>query len=238
MLKIFLTFTILIVNISFAGIRTLCSEDNRDLSSDHRIGRIMREGGKSGCSATLIGNKCAITAGHCGKHTDYMEFDVPASSSDGVLKSSSAENIYKITKIIDYEILGKGDDWMVFTLGKNLVSGEYPGNSRGHYDIKKSMPKDGDFISVTGYGKDSEKDKNFCQQASYGNLIKIEKNTTIYHNADTTSGNSGSSIVDYRTGQIIGIHTDGGCNYSGNKGTYIMGVKRLRAAIEECLNLP
>lgn len=229
---------ILAVDISYAGLRSICLEDDRELSNDKRIGRIMRENGTSGCTATLISEKCAITAGHCGRHTDYMEFDVPLSSDEGVINSALPENKFKITKILDYENLSHGNDWMVFTLGRNSISNEYPGTRRGYYEIKSSIPQAGDFISVSGYGNDSEKFKNYCQQRSWGTLIELTDNSKIYHNADTTSGSSGSAIIDYRSGKIIGIHTDGGCNYGGNRGTYIKSTKRLRSAIEECLSIP
>lgn len=98
-----------------------------------------------------------------------------------------------------------------------------------------------DSCAITGYGVDrGDSSGNFAQQTHTGKLKTVGtliNRTHLRHTADTTGGNSGSSIILESTEQIIGIHSHAGCTSSGgaNQGTVIAKHKKLVKAIKTCL---
>ncbi len=219
----------------YSGEKSLCGADDRISDNDQKVGRIIRyQTDSSGCTATLIGKRCAITAGHCNKYVNFMEFDVPQSNEKGKWQHPSADKMYKISKIIDWENYGKGNDWMVFRMDANEITGQFPGDERGFYPVYLGVAQYDTPVRITGYGKDDEPLKNFTQQTAWGALHKVPEYSMLFHNVDTTGGNSGSAVINDITNEIIGIHTHSGCNYDGNKGTLISKVTRLKDAIAEC----
>lgn len=60
---------------------------------------------------------------------------------------------------------------------------------------------------------------------------------TMYHKADTMPGSSGSAVILERTGEIVGIHVQGGCRRLGgtNNATLISKNKELTALIKSCI---
>lgn len=71
--------------------------DDRNLSFDSKVGRLVKEGERKGCTVALIGHKCAITIGACAEDRDYAEFNVPPSIA-GIPQASSAEDVYYVKK--------------------------------------------------------------------------------------------------------------------------------------------
>ena len=121
-------------------------------------------------------------------------------------------------------------------LRENEITGLFPGEVLGHYDVSFEAPKVGDVIRITGHGRDARESRNFAQQTHAAPIARLYQ-STIQHVADTKFGNSGSSIVDETTQKIVGIHTHGACYASGgaNYGTLLYGHVRLRQAIRNCL---
>lgn len=217
-----------------AGQKTLCGADDRLPFQDKRIGRLVRnlEDNKA-CTATLISNRCAISAGHCASYYGFVEFDVPPSKQDGKFNHPVPTAIYAVDNAVDYEDR-KGDDWMVIRLYPNSITGLYPGEERGFYPIDRTPFKDQQRIRVAGHGKDDELLRNYTLQVSYGTATQDTINTILRHNADTMGGNSGSAIINLDNESIVGIHTDGGCAKGSNAGTIVDKIQRLNQAIAEC----
>lgn len=227
-------------NESFSNNKSICFErDYRYLSNDPRVGRVQKPEGKSGCTATLIGRSCAISAGHCFRKYQDMHFNVPLSTKEGKISLSKPEDIYPVVEeSIVYSEREKGDDYGVFRVGRNKVSGNYPGDAQGFYDIRYYSVNPGTYIRVIGYGADRDEgheERNYAQQTSFSNINEVEQ-TYITYQADTWGGSSGSPVIDLNN-RIIGIHTHGDCDEEGgrNSGTLIYNNQRLIEAIQQCL---
>lgn len=237
----FLSLMILVplaVNTLYAAQKTLCGADDRVPHQDQKIGRLVKDLQENkACTATLISKRCAISAGHCAQFYGFLEFDVPETNLDGRFNHPDLTKIYPVDNTVDYEDQGLGDDWMIIRLHANALTGLYPGEERGFYQIDFEELKLNQKITIAGYGKDDQIAKSYTLQQSQGQLFSVESSSILRHNADTTSGNSGSAIINADTQRIIGIHTNGGCHKSSNGGTWIKKRDRLLQAIRECQSL-
>lgn len=224
------------------GIESICGDkDDRVLSYDSKIGRLSTGDKHLGCTVTMISKDCGITAGHCKPALEYAEFQVPLSTSDGKTLPSKLEDKYYIDQdsIITQEgHYSLGNDWALVNFKKNEITGKFPGEVQGYYKIGLRIPQIGDKIVITGHGVDhDDKEKNGVQQTHFGYVTsKSTTSSRFSYNADTTGGNSGSSILNHKN-EIIGIHTNGGCSKYGGENTGVMlrHNRALRVAIKKCL---
>lgn len=235
----FLSSTVFAAPVSICG-----TTDDRVLSYDAKIGRLSTFGEYKGCTATLISDGCAITAGHCLSTLDVIEFNtVP--SKDGKPVPSNSNDIYKINKksIVAHDG-GPGNDYAVFKIDRHATTGKLPGAIQGYYNVSFEKPKSGQIVRITGYGAAySNPTGNFAQQTHTGAITSTGnggfwvKASDMGHTVDTMGGNSGSSIILEKTNQIIGIHTHGGCHARGgsNQGTLLSTHAKLKRAIQSCL---
>ncbi len=235
---------------TFASNKTICGpSDDRVPSSALEIGRLLdsREG-TGGCTVTMISDNCGISAGHCKPVLHIAEFNTPE-SRNGSIQHSKAEDVYEIEQnSIVYRNNGPGDDWAVFKLKKNDITGKSAGIAQGTIEVSFEVPTVRTALTITGYGLDrSEPTRNLAQQTHDGRLESVGvydswngrmMETVLEHSVDTMGGNSGSSIIDTRENKVIGIHTHGGCGRSSgyNQGTLISKHNRLKEAIRSCLN--
>jgi V8-like Glu-specific endopeptidase len=243
MFKGLLITLILFTGQSYAGQKTICGEtDDRSLSFNPKIGRLFKDESHKGCTITLINENCGITAGHCLPVLKYAEFNTPI-SEEGQAQASDLKDVYEIdeaTILMEHD--GPGKDWAVMQLKRNEITGKFPGEVQGYYNINFNKQKIGTKLRITGYGRDSEAARNFAQQTHSGKLVLIGSSwfgdTVLAHTVDTMGGNSGSTILNDATDEIIGIHTHGGCREDGgaNMGTVISEHEDLKAAIKACLN--
>lgn len=202
--------------------RSQCGgQDNRVGTSSPRVGRIM----PAGCTGWLTPNRAYITAGHCDPlNTNarlVLEFNVPASFSDGTTRPAHPDDQYPIIgNSWRSENAGVGDDWAVFNCGRNPNTGLRP-YERQQAFYRMSKDTQSESIRITGYGTDN------VPPGAFGGL-NAQNQTLQTHNgsskgehgsgsdvhwkyrADTERGNSGSPVI--ATGIIsIGVHTHGGC---------------------------
>ncbi|EQC49853.1 serine protease [Bacteriovorax sp. DB6_IX] len=226
--------------------KTICQLDERQISYNEKVARTRASLlSSSPCSASLIGKNCLISAGHCqdGLQDWITEFDTPLSDMlSGKMNPSLPENIFNLKKVYGRKNAFHGKDWLVFSVKRNEITGNFPGEERGHYEILKTLPLPKSLLRITGYGLSSDKEKRNTQQSSTGELLSIHsKRNIIHHKVDTTAGNSGSSIIDVNSGKILGVHTHGGCRQhggqiiQGNQGTVIFGNSEFEMAIKNCL---
>ena len=206
-----------------ASDKTICgSSDNRVPSYNPKIARASELKNLAGCTATMIGRSCAVSAGHCVDSLEKLSFNTPQSQS-GKPQASRPEDIYLRTKdFLRYESNGEGKDWAVIRILPNEVTGRYAGDVQGFYSVElKDKPSKGDRISITGYGVDgADMENNLSQQIHQGEVLKTKTwgyKAVLEHNVDTMGGNSGSSIISLKTDKVIGIHTHGGCNEKGGR---------------------
>ena len=198
--------------------------DDRELSDDPRVSRNY----PTGCTSWMIddANHCFLTAGHCaGSGLEVVEFNIPLSNSDGSINHPGAEDQYSVDPVSIQTNYGQGvgDDWTYFGCFANSNTGLTPYQAQGGYFELVMPPQVVDqHIRITGFGTTSypvPPQWNKAQKTHVGPYFDFY-GTTVMYTTDTTGGNSGSPVILEETGQAIGIHTHGGCDYSGgNHGT-------------------
>jgi len=215
-----------------AVIESICGNNDDRASSSHPFsGRIM----PIGCTGWIIEGGAILTAGHCiASTTQTLEFNVPASKSNGTTVSPSVQHQYKIitSSIVD-GYTGVGNDWALFKVQPNTQTGQTPVQAQGG-GFKISQTANPSSVTITGYGVDGpaptfgnpppRNADNQTQQTHAGTLTShVDNGTTnavIRYVVDTQGGNSGSPV--FGSGDVaIGIHTNGGCFSGGgsNAGT-------------------
>jgi len=233
---------------AFGMNKSICGmNDDRIVSDVKPIGRLLdSRTGSGGCTLTMISDSCAVSAGHCKSVLKVAEFNTPMSIG-GRIQHPEASDVYDIDQSsIKYANNGPGDDWAVFKVKKNKITGMFPGTVQGSYRVKYNDVAIGTRLRITGYGLDqSEPTKNLSQQTNTGELFTVgtgnvwqgRAKSRLTHGVDTMGGNSGSTIVIESTNEIVGIHTHGGCGRTGgaNQGTAISKHEKMISAIRACL---
>ncbi len=211
--------------------RTICGEtDDRELSTDPRIGRTM----PGGCTAWLIDDEyhSFLSAGHCAvvpTDVQVVEFNVPLSTSTGLIQHPPPQDQYAVDPASLQIVSGSiviGNDWAYFGAFPNSITALTPFQAQQacFTTNRTPQPTAGTSMRVTGYGTvfstQGPRTWNQVQKTHAGPLTSFTGQTLRYQ-ADTTGGNSGSPIIDETDGRAIGIHTNGGCVASGgsNSGT-------------------
>lgn len=195
--------------------------DDRVPSSEPERARLLN----IGCTASIYHeNSCFITAGHCLSSpslASIVQFNVPLSLPNGGLQHPPPEDQYSLTSERDFVNGGAGNDWGLFKVFPNAVTGLMPFEAQGaSLTLATSIPSPGATAQIVGYGVDSGT-ANQTQQVSDGPIVNTS-GTTLRYQADTEGGNSGSAVTALATDEVIGIHTHGGCNTTGsNAGTEI-----------------
>ncbi len=244
------------------GTASICGDfDDRNPSSDPRVGRLFEFGG---CTGWLVHNGAALTAGHCGNPDgaimgSVLGFNVPPSDANGATNAPSIDDQYPVTGVVAFESDGEGEDYSVFTLGPNSNTGLRAHIAQDFYHMTSSVPSEGETLWVIGYGLDpfpsgtggagapccdwdsDDECNNDCnsasqtQQTDTGSCDDCLVGTAIEHTVDTLPANSGSPIIWESNGLAIGIHTHGGCDSFGsdydNAGTWL-GYDPLNVTLE------
>ncbi|PIK15526.1 serine protease [Halobacteriovorax sp. JY17] len=236
----------LLINSSLAS---RCERGDRELTQRSEIMRIRSTLNEkdSSCTAFLISKSCAVTAGHCSDHFEWAEFNLPASYGDEIT-NSSAEDTYRVRKkTANYNFGQTGDDYAVFKLEKNQVTGLYPGEVYGYLEISHSRPLKGESIQIIGYGLSFQDEHSYLsQKSSYGNVTSsdyrrgypfIANLSSVTYDATTSGGDSGAPIIRNSDGRVIGVHTKGMCYFGArrNGGTLFKDHKKFTKAVESCL---
>src|SRR5690554_4148237 len=231
--------------------KAICSRDYRPASN---VGAVMRlrpslEDQERACTAFLIGKSCALTAGHCKESLRVAEFSPPDGDGSGFLAApASAENVYHVDpRSIKSEYSRTGEDFAVFKLAPNAVTGLYPGEVHQPLELEYMTPDKGEEVSIVGYGTQYTNRKTFLSQKfSTGEVLDtfyrrglpfISNLSSVSYTAGSTGGDSGAPVIRNRTGKVIGIHNSGGChlNRLRNSGTLFDRQVKLKRAIQACL---
>ncbi|GAB4300445.1 MAG: hypothetical protein Kow0098_27840 [Ignavibacteriaceae bacterium] len=203
-----------------ANTESICGPtDDRISSNNPKTGRLLN----IGCTAWIIPNGKLVSAGHCLSSgaglASTLEFNVPPSLPNGTIQHPGPEDQYAtIGSSFQFTDGGIGNDWGVFEVSPNTITGLMPKEAQGDYWVlaQDLGPTN---IRITGYGVDDGED-NQTQQTHVGPNAG-STGTTMRYQTDTQGGNSGSPVIDDATGRSVGVHTHGGCTSSGgnNSGT-------------------
>lgn len=191
-----------------------------------------------GCTAAVYHeNSCFITAGHCSVISlmDVVEFQVPLSNGNGSLNHPGPEDQYAVDTSTSVSVNGGvGNDWGLFKVFPNTQTGLMPFEAQGaRVNLAGVGAPVGDDVRIVGYGVDGGT-ANQTQQESFG-PITFSSATTLQYQADTEGGNSGSSVEHVQTGDIVAIHTHGGCSTGGGSGAN-SGTAITNAGLQAALN--
>ena len=209
--------------------------DGRVLSSESRVARSHT----SGCTIWLVNEHTFVPAGHCaGNRTTMAHFNVPLSSSAGIRRFPPPDHQYALDmSTLRKSDNGVGQDWAVVSSVRNSNHHSYAGQQQGWFKLGAipEMNFHQQTIRVTGFGSVNRPVSptwNGAQKTQVGPGASVAN--AINYRTDTTDGNSGSPVILVSTGEVIGIHTHGGCTpFDGtNSGTRI-DLPELQTAINE-----
>ncbi len=200
---------------------TICGNDDRILSYDPFAARAL----PIGCTAWIFndGAGCFGTAGHCMSGASIIQFNVPLSNSNGSLNNPPPQDQYSTDNSSRQSVNGGiGNDWAYFGTFKNSNTGLTAQQAQGgNYNFILPPPFNSNHdIRITGYGVDSSPSSwNQVQQTNAGPWV--QSTSAHKYQTDTMGGNSGSPVIHEPTGNVIGVHTHGGCGFSSgaNSGT-------------------
>jgi V8-like Glu-specific endopeptidase len=220
--------------------RSLCGEDRREAANEPTVGRVFQSG-ENGfvCTVTTIGRACAITAGHCTKGLQSVAFNtkffVFGESARTIIHP---RDIYQVDQKSIVQGTGLGNDYAVVRFHRHQETGLLPGEVQGFMPVALDYnPWQWEHVTITGHGvQQTRAGEAYPQKQHRGQIVKIS-GTVLQHRVDTTRGDSGAAMVA-SSGEIIGIHTNGGCGQRNgtNKGVLISKHRQLRAAIASCLD--
>lgn len=131
------------------------------------------------------------------------------------------EQSFAITDLLEYRL--NGIDMAVCRIAGN------PGATFGTTRVSTTDASPPDMLCIIGHPAGQPK------RIEAGPTTSISGNLINYNDIDTLGGNSGSGILRASDGQLVGIHTNGGCNPSGtgsNFGQRIVAVRQASPTLQ------
>jgi V8-like Glu-specific endopeptidase len=169
------------------------------------------------CSGTLLRNNMILTAGHCfDLDTNGWTYPRDAANNPISLQQTAREMVinfnyqrrpdgtlrpgvtFDITNLVEHR--RGGLDYAIVT-----VAGD-PGEQFGTNSIADGDAAVGDMLAITGHPAGRPK------QIEAGAVSALSGSSIRYNTLDTLGGNSGSGILLASTGEVVGVHTNGGCD--------------------------
>lgn len=156
---------------------------------------------EAGCSGTLISDDLFLSAGHCGYAVgNTVRFDYQ-NAPNGTARTTRD---FPVTQVVEQENAGAWD-YAIVRLGNS------PGREYGHAAIAAIDPPAGSTVTIIGHPARRPKEIHAGPVLDYSSTIGAN---WFRHQVDTVGGNSGSGVLN-ANGQLVGVHTNAGCN-TGN----------------------
>lgn len=159
------------------------------------------------CSGFLVGPKTLVTAGHCINtlkdcRSHKWVFDYKVSSADQTKLDAQTSNVYGCKKIIRRAMNAEtSDDYAVIELDKT-VKNRKPLGYR-----KSGKPEVGTPLVVIGHPT------GLPTKISDSAEIRSLQSKFFVANLDTFGGNSGSAVINVKTGLVEGVLVRGELDY-------------------------
>jgi V8-like Glu-specific endopeptidase len=195
----------------------------------------------SGC---LFDDDLFITAGHCFDRTGGG-WDRPKRNGELILEEEIAtlmkvnfnfqidretgnlrdEDSYPVVRLHEFRLGSL--DYAIVQLGKN-ANGEIPGKKFGRLIVAANdLIANGALLCLIQHPNGKPK------MVEAGPLLSNLNGTISYDSIDTLGGSSGSALLNATTGEVVGIHTNGGCTaFSGaNFGVAIGAIRKFSSIL-------
>jgi hypothetical protein len=189
------------------------------------IGRIRNSSNDLVCTAWIAQGGVLITAGHCAIMGDILEFNVPTSSgSCGQLNPAALEDQYIVNNIVASNNDGAGNDWKIFEVQNNYITGKQPIEAQLKYlnFVKKNVDNNSvPDIRLVDYGSDTEpsgtcyKGGSTLKKNSKSGTLQTQLTENITSNSSDSKlsiynvlveyGSSGGPMIDESTGEVVGL---------------------------------
>ncbi|MBN2492532.1 MAG: hypothetical protein JXQ29_16915 [Planctomycetes bacterium] len=200
--------------------------DDRVLSSDRRVGRLM-PAGCTGFLGTSLG--LVFTAGHCsGTIAQLIEFNVPLSGSSGAPNHPPPEDQFPLVLNLGGISNPNACDWAVYVPGTNHLRQTPLQRQNGTFTLATQLPAASSTLRITGYGMHlTQPNWSQAQKTTTGPLVATGSGPCgpylLRYQVDSISGDSGSPVIEERGGTVIGIHSGGDCagSLGANQGSAI-----------------
>lgn len=106
-----------------------------------------------------------------------------------------------------------------------------PGTTYGWTAVATANPAVGDMLAIIGHPAGHPK------RIEAGPASQVSATVIRYGDIDTLGGNSGSGILHGATGELVGVHTNGGCTPTGGSNSGV-AIAAIRAASPTLQALP
>lgn len=157
------------------------------------------------CTGTLIANDLFITAGHCidsSTTREYVAFNYERKAGS---TTQLTQEHFKITAIVD-DGAKRGLDYAILRLAGT------PGVKFGTTKFNAVDPASNAILTIIQHPNGEAK------QVEVGHMGGTSGNYLKYGDLDTLPGSSGSGVIN-AAGELVGIHTNGGCTSSSGFNT-------------------
>ena len=178
--------------------------------------------GSGWCTGTLIDDDLWLTAGHCLDNEDVGKWRLPREKNGARLEPASlarelvvelrnevgtspqeavSVDTAEVVRLEEYRY--GGADYAILRLAG------HPGLRNGVARIASREPEAGQSIAILQHPA------GLPMKVGIGDVARVSDGRLFYDSLDTFGGSSGAGILAARTGQLIGIHTTGGCSAQG-----------------------
>jgi V8-like Glu-specific endopeptidase len=168
------------------------------------------------CTGTLISENLFLTASHCVDSTTLNDFAVfNYQRMPGTTQLAKQDHV-KILEVVEQS--NGGLDYAILKLEGT------PGATYGFTHISGTEVELGHLLTIIQHPSGNPKAVDVGHRSG-----TRETDYMTYNDLDTEPGSSGSGVLD-QTGQLVGVHTNGGCTPTAGDNAAVMMTKIVAAS--------